>query len=216
MGKLIYDAILGNDFNLALVGLLFATLMTLVGNLLADLALCAGSIRGSSRMSAKEERAPRRRHGLAALAGASARPAGMATSSYSSLLAVLVARGAAGGGAPRHRSTRPTSVSRLEPPSPEPPARHRRARPRPVPAPARRRPRLALVGLLAALVSAVLGTAIGLVAGYLGGRLDAVLMRLTDGVIALPLLPLLIVLAAVDPAKLGLPAVRAVRELLGL
>ena len=38
MGKLIYDAILGNDFNLALVGLLFATLLTLVGNLLADLA----------------------------------------------------------------------------------------------------------------------------------------------------------------------------------
>ena len=31
-------------------------------------------------------------------------------------------------------------------------------------------------------------------------------MRLTDAVIALPLLPLLIVLAAVDLAKLGLPA----------
>jgi peptide/nickel transport system permease protein len=31
-------------------------------------------------------------------------------------------------------------------------------------------------------------------------------MRLTDAVIALPLLPLLVVLAAVDPAKLGLPA----------
>jgi peptide/nickel transport system permease protein len=38
MGKLIYDAILGNDFNMALIGLLFATLLTLVGNLLADLA----------------------------------------------------------------------------------------------------------------------------------------------------------------------------------
>jgi peptide/nickel transport system permease protein len=38
MGKLIYDAVLGNDFNLALVGLLFATLLTLVGNLLADIA----------------------------------------------------------------------------------------------------------------------------------------------------------------------------------
>ncbi len=37
MGKLIYDAILGNDYNLALVGLLFATLLILVGNLLADL-----------------------------------------------------------------------------------------------------------------------------------------------------------------------------------
>jgi peptide/nickel transport system permease protein len=38
MGKLIYDAILGNDYNLALMGLLFATLFTLIGNLLADLA----------------------------------------------------------------------------------------------------------------------------------------------------------------------------------
>jgi peptide/nickel transport system permease protein len=38
MGKMIYDAILGNDFNLALTGLLFATLVTLIGNLLADLA----------------------------------------------------------------------------------------------------------------------------------------------------------------------------------
>jgi peptide/nickel transport system permease protein len=34
-------------------------------------------------------------------------------------------------------------------------------------------------------------------------------MRVTDAVIALPLLPLLIVLAAVDPAKLGLPATLA-------
>jgi peptide/nickel transport system permease protein len=38
LGKLIYDAILGNDYNLALMGLLFATLLTLMGNLVADLA----------------------------------------------------------------------------------------------------------------------------------------------------------------------------------
>jgi peptide/nickel transport system permease protein len=63
-----------------------------------------------------------------------------------------------------------------------------------------------LVGLAAAVAAAVLGTAIGLVAGYRGGRLDALLMRLTDGVIALPLLPLLVVLAAIDLRKLGLPA----------
>jgi len=59
------------------------------------------------------------------------------------------------------------------------------------------------VGLTAALVAATIGTAIGLIAGYFGGRADALLMRLTDGVIALPLLPLLIVLAAVDLSKLG-------------
>lgn len=63
-----------------------------------------------------------------------------------------------------------------------------------------------LVGLVGAVVAAIIGTGIGLLAGYLGGRWDTLLMRITDGVIALPLLPLLIVLAAVDLQKLGLPA----------
>ena len=63
-----------------------------------------------------------------------------------------------------------------------------------------------LVGLVTALLSAVIGTLIGLIAGYYGGWLDSLLMRLTDTVIALPLLPLLIVLAAIDLEKLGLPA----------
>ena len=37
MGKTIYDSILGNDFNLALMALLFATLVTSLSNLVADL-----------------------------------------------------------------------------------------------------------------------------------------------------------------------------------
>jgi len=41
MGKLIFDAIMGNDFNLALIALLFATLLTLTGNFLADIAYTA-------------------------------------------------------------------------------------------------------------------------------------------------------------------------------
>lgn len=61
------------------------------------------------------------------------------------------------------------------------------------------------VALAAAMASAVIGTTIGLFAGYYGGRFDALLMRFTDGVISLPLLPLLIVLAAIDLSKLGLP-----------
>ena len=62
-----------------------------------------------------------------------------------------------------------------------------------------------LVGLVAAVFSAIIGAVIGILAGYFGGRLDDLLMRFTDGVIALPILPLLIVLAAVDLTKLGLP-----------
>lgn len=41
MGKLIYDAVLGNDYNLALAALLLATVMTLLSNLAADIAYAA-------------------------------------------------------------------------------------------------------------------------------------------------------------------------------
>ena len=63
-----------------------------------------------------------------------------------------------------------------------------------------------VIGVAAALAAAALGTLIGLTAGYLGGWTDRVLMRGTDAMIALLLLPLLIVLAALDLNKLGLPA----------
>jgi peptide/nickel transport system permease protein len=61
------------------------------------------------------------------------------------------------------------------------------------------------IGCAATLAAAALGASVGLAAGYLGGWADRILMRMTDGVIALPLLPLLIVLAALDLDKLGLP-----------
>jgi peptide/nickel transport system permease protein len=61
------------------------------------------------------------------------------------------------------------------------------------------------IGVAAALAAAAVGTAVGLAAGYLGGWTDRLLMRFTDGVIALPLLPLLIVLAALDLNKIGVP-----------
>ena len=38
MGKLIFDAVMGNDYNLALAALLLATVVTMVANLVADLA----------------------------------------------------------------------------------------------------------------------------------------------------------------------------------
>jgi peptide/nickel transport system permease protein len=59
------------------------------------------------------------------------------------------------------------------------------------------------VALVTALASALIGTAVGLFAGYHGRWADAILMRVTDAVIALPILPLLIVLAAVDLGRLG-------------
>ncbi|MFW2422181.1 MAG: ABC transporter permease subunit, partial [Porticoccaceae bacterium] len=51
MGKLIFDAVMGNDFNLAIVALLFATALTLLGNLIADLlyGLLDPRIRGAGR-----------------------------------------------------------------------------------------------------------------------------------------------------------------------
>jgi peptide/nickel transport system permease protein len=73
-----------------------------------------------------------------------------------------------------------------------------------------------LVGIMGAILSAILGAIIGVVAGYRGGRLDSVLMRFTDGVIALPLLPLLVILAAIDPAKIGIPAAVAQSETFSL
>ncbi len=73
-----------------------------------------------------------------------------------------------------------------------------------------------LVGIAGASFAAVIGTAVGLTAGYFRGRLDTFLMRFTDGIIALPLLPLLIVLAAVDLEKLGIPRSLATSEAISL
>ncbi len=73
-----------------------------------------------------------------------------------------------------------------------------------------------LVGFSAAIFAMIIGTLIGLIAGYHGGWLDSLLMRTTDSVIALPLLPLLIVLAAIDLQKLGLPAAIANHDDVGL
>lgn len=59
------------------------------------------------------------------------------------------------------------------------------------------------IGLLGALGATLVGTTIGAIAGISRGSVDMVLMRFTDGIIALPTLPLLIILAALDLSKLG-------------
>ncbi len=58
------------------------------------------------------------------------------------------------------------------------------------------------VGILVAIVSAFLGLIIGSVAGFYGGLIDTILMRVTDALLSLPLMPVLIVVAAIDLQKI--------------
>jgi peptide/nickel transport system permease protein len=53
------------------------------------------------------------------------------------------------------------------------------------------------VGLLSAFIASACGIVIGGVAGYAGGTVDAILMRATDGILAVPRLPLLMIVAVV-------------------
>jgi peptide/nickel transport system permease protein len=58
------------------------------------------------------------------------------------------------------------------------------------------------VALASAIVSSVVGGLIGIVAGYRGGFVETALMRITDYFIVLPLVPLLILVAALFGASL--------------
>jgi peptide/nickel transport system permease protein len=58
------------------------------------------------------------------------------------------------------------------------------------------------VGLLVAISSALIGFLFGAFAGFYGGWVDTVLMRFTDALLALPVIPFLIVLAAIDMNKI--------------
>ena len=54
-----------------------------------------------------------------------------------------------------------------------------------------------LIGFLAAGIAAVIGSTVGLVSGYYGGIVDNLLMRIVDIFMAVPSLPVMIVLAAI-------------------
>lgn len=54
------------------------------------------------------------------------------------------------------------------------------------------------VGVISAITSAIIGAVVGLLAGYYGGYLDSFLMRFTDAMLSIPVLPLMIVFSAID------------------
>jgi len=58
------------------------------------------------------------------------------------------------------------------------------------------------VGVLVAVFSAIVGLLIGALAGYYGGWVDTALMRITDALLSLPIMPFLIVIAAIDLNKI--------------
>lgn len=53
------------------------------------------------------------------------------------------------------------------------------------------------VGLAAAILASVFGTAWGAIAGYVGGWLDAVMMRVVDSILAIPYLLIVLILATI-------------------
>ncbi|MBI5001599.1 MAG: ABC transporter permease [Euryarchaeota archaeon] len=54
-----------------------------------------------------------------------------------------------------------------------------------------------IVGILSAFFSVVIGTLVGLVSGYYGGIVDMLLMRVTDIVLVLPVLPIVLIWSAI-------------------
>ncbi len=58
------------------------------------------------------------------------------------------------------------------------------------------------VGAVAVIISLIIGVFMGGIAGYFGGKVDMVVMRITEGVAAMPFLPLALILSAVIGSRM--------------
>jgi len=61
-----------------------------------------------------------------------------------------------------------------------------------------------IIAFVAALLSRIIATVVGLLAGYKGGIADQILMFLTDGILVLPLVMMLILVASIMKGQLSL------------
>ena len=177
MGKLIYDAVMGNDYNLALLALLLVGRRDACWRRSRPISRSARSTRGCARDgragSALGLTLPWLGALLALIAGAA-------------LAAPLVA------GWLGHDPFTPDLFKRFGPASAEHPlGTDELGRDMLLRLLYGARVSLA-VGLVAALAATIIGTAVGLLAAWRGGVVDAALMRLADGMLALPALPLLV------------------------
>ena len=73
-----------------------------------------------------------------------------------------------------------------------------------------------IIGALSAIFATIIGTVLGVISGYFGGWLDAVIMRFTDIVLALPFLPLIIaIIIASNLDTLDAPTLITIFALVG-
>lgn len=67
-----------------------------------------------------------------------------------------------------------------------------------------------LLGVLVAFFATLVGVVLGLIAGFRGGAIDRALMFLMDATIAVPSLPILILMASILKGQASLPAIAAI------
>jgi peptide/nickel transport system permease protein len=74
-----------------------------------------------------------------------------------------------------------------------------------------------MVGFLAGFIAMFVGSLFGIIAGYFGGKIDNLLMRITDILLVIPDLPLMLILVAtIRQMKLNIPPLTVLIAVIGL